>query len=178
MKSVIGFLLIFLFAGSLLGCTPGKAVEDEKQQPPSGEPGIVGYVMQKENERILVISQESRDFSANGGVKEYYDAIWFSNVPKDIKVGEKVKVWYDFVRESYPGQSEVKDIEVVSSEKPKGAKLTEAEVLLMALTSQEVKVSDLLVVKEIEYDSQAARWNVELKEIWSDKIVRIQISDK
>jgi len=40
--------------------------------------------MKKENDRILVISSESKDFSANGVVQEFYDAIWFTEAPKDI----------------------------------------------------------------------------------------------
>lgn len=177
MKRICSFILVLLLTLSLLGCNSNNIRDDEKKAP-SVDPGIIGYVMQKDNKRILVISQRAQDFSSTGGVNEYYDAIWFSNAPNAVEVGDKVKVWYDIVAESYPGQSEAKHIEVISSQKPNGANLTESEALKKALASEKIKAKDLTVLKSIVYDKQADRWNVELKEIWSDKIDIIQIEDK
>lgn len=177
MKKICSFILVLFLTQLLLGCSSNNISDDEKKAP-SGEAGIIGYVMQKDNERILVISQAAQDFSSTGGVKEYYDAIWFSNAPKDVEVGDKVKVWYDIVAESYPGQSEAKHIEVISSQKPNGANLTESEALNKALESEEIKANDLTVLKSIVYNKQTDRWNVELKEIWSEKTYNVQVTDK
>lgn len=177
MKKICSFVLVLFLTLSLLGCNQSNINDDEKKAP-SSKAGIIGYVMKKDKERILVISQEVQDFSSTGGVKEYYDAIWFSKAPKDIEVGNKVKVWFDIVAESYPGQSEVKNIEVISSQQHDGAKLTESQALSKALTSKEIKANGLTVVKSIVYDQLADRWKVELKEMWSDKIYNIQVEDK
>jgi len=155
----------------------GVSQEDEKTSDADSEPGITGYVMKKENGRILVVNTDAQDFSANGGVDEYYEAIWFSKVPENINVGEKVAVWFDVVLESYPGQSEIKDIKVITGEKPEGAQLTEAEAINMALTSEKVNSETLLVVKSVEYDEQSHAWNVRLKEIHGDKVYDIEIED-
>ena len=167
MKRVYCFILVLILAISLVGCNSSSI----------GEAGIIGYVMNKENDRILVISQKAQDFSSNGGTTEYYDAIWFSKAPKEVKMGDKVKVWYDMVAESYPGQSEAIKVEFVQSQKPTTANLSESEALYKTLISEEIKAYGLIVMKSIEYDKQADRWNVVLKEIWSEKIVNMQVED-
>lgn len=177
MKIMYSMVLLVCLILLLLGCGIDNMIDNGKQAP-STEPGIVGYVMNKDNGRILVVSQTALDFSSTGGVDEYYNAIWFSDAPKDIEIGDKVKVWYDAVRESYPGQSEVKHIEVVIGQKMDGANLTEAEVLYKAIKSDKVDINQLLIVKSIGFDKQTASWKVELKENWTDKIIEIQIEDK
>jgi hypothetical protein len=176
MKRFCCFILVLSLALSIFGCTV-KNDDDNEKKAPNAEAGIIGYVINKQNEGILVVSNEAQDFSSTGGIEEYYNAIWFSNAPEDIKVGDQVKVWFDFVRESYPGQSEIEHIEVISSPKSDGANLTESEALSKALTSPEIKPNGLHVVKSIAYDKQADRWNMEIKEIWEEKIYHIQIQD-
>jgi hypothetical protein len=176
MKRLCCFILLLTLALSLFGCNAVNDKNDEKKAP-DVEAGIIGYVMDKQNEGILVVSHEAQDFSSTGGVEAYYNAIWFSNAPKDIRVGDQVKVWYDFVRESYPGQSEIKHIEVVSSSKADGADLTESEALSEALTSPQIKSNGLYAVKSIAYDKQADIWNIEIKEIGEENSYHIQIQD-
>jgi hypothetical protein len=175
MKRMQGFFAIVLLIILLVGC---GVASNAKPISREDEPGITGYVMKKENGRILVISTEKMDFSSTGGVDEFYDAIWFSKAPEEIEVGDKVKVWYDIVLESYPGQSEAIDLEVVEAIKPEGAKLTDSEALQAALFSQSFDDDTLLVVKEIEYDAEADSWNVKLKDLWNDKIYDVEIEDK
>lgn len=177
MKRICSFVLVLCLALSLLGCNSSKVIIDDKKTP-NVEPGMIGYVMNKENTRILVVSQVVQDFSSTGGVKEFYNAIWFSKASKEIQIGDKVKVWFDEVLESYPGQSEAKHIEVVTSEKPKGANLDESQALSAALTSKEISTNEVIVLKSITYDKSADRWNIALKETWGDKIYNIQVEDK
>lgn len=177
MKRILSFALMLLLAISLLGCNSSNISNDGKKAP-NVEAGIIGYVMNKENARILVVSQVVQNFSSTGGVEEFYNAIWFSNAPKDIQIGDKVKVWFDEVLESYPGQSEVKHIEVISIEKPEAANLNESKALYEALTSEEISSNEVIVVKSIEYDKQADRWNIVLKETWGGKTYNIKVADK
>jgi hypothetical protein len=176
MKRICSFVLVLFLTLSLLGCNQSNIGVDGKKSP-SEEPGIIGYVMNEENTGILVVSQVVQDFSATGGVEEFYNAIWFSNAPQDVEIGDKVKVWYDEVLESYPGQSEAKHVEVISSQKPNGANLTESEALYKTLTSKEVNRTEVAVVKFIEYNKQTDKWNIVLKETWGDKIVNIEVED-
>lgn len=174
MKKAVAIAMFLVLVITLIGCD-SSAVEDSYL---NDEPGIVGYVMERDGDRILVINPEPQDFSGTGGVSEYYDAIWFENAPNDINMGEKVKVWYDIVRDSYPGQSEAMHIEVIPSQKPEGANLTESEALYRALTSQEIHSDSILAVKSIEYDSKTKKWEIKLKEIWSEAMHELQIDDE
>lgn len=169
MKKVFSLALVLLIAVPLLGCSADNS---------NDEAGITGYIMNKENDRILVVSHEAQDFSSNGGVDEFYNAIWFSKAPKDIEIGEKVMVWFDMVAESYPGQSEIKKIAVVPSRLPEGADLTEADALNKALTSEATDTNKVLAVKSIEYNSQENNWNIKLKDTWSGKVHDNIVEDK
>jgi hypothetical protein len=166
-KKII-FILIILLAALATGCGGGNR----------GEAGITGYVMKIEEGRILVIGSEAQNFSSTGGVEAFYDAIWFSNVPEDILIGQKVKVWFDMVMDSYPGQSEAKHVEVIPSQKPAGADLYEEEALYKALTSEDIKTSDVLVVESIEFDKENNLWTVKLQELWSETTFTLEIIDQ
>jgi|GEM_PF-933777 len=153
------------------------AFYDKGDESQNTEPGIIGYVMKKEDGRILVVDSSPKDFSDSGGVAEFYDAIWFSGAPEDIEVGEKVKVWFGEVRESYPAQSSAKRIEVVTGVRPEGAMLTEAEAIAKALSSVENKEDFLVAVKSVEFDTEKGEWNIQLKDVHGDRILDITIED-
>jgi hypothetical protein len=160
MKKILSFALVLLLTISLLGCSSSNNNNDS-------EAGITGYIMNKENDRILVVSSYAQDLSA----------IWFSKAPKDILIGEKVKVWFDAVAESYPGQSEIKKISIVPGKLPEGADLTEADALYKALTSQEIDANLVLAVKSMEYNTQDDIWNIKLKDTMSDKVYDVKVED-
>lgn len=143
---------------------------------PNDEPGMIGYVMAKTGERILVVDPVAKDFSSTGGLSEFYNAIWFSNAPSNIEIGDKVKVWFDFVAESYPGQSEVKHIEKIPGYKPAEANLSESQALYHALTSQDI--GGIPVVTSIKYDKETDKWHVEIKDVVSNEKLDITVEDK
>jgi len=58
LKKTIFAILIFMFAVSVMGCN--QTVDEDSSK--NDEPGIIGYVMNKENDRILVINPEAHDF--------------------------------------------------------------------------------------------------------------------
>jgi hypothetical protein len=179
MRKVFIFLLVVFCAVLLFGCSSNiESKTNEKKNDANSEPNIIGYVMKKEDGRILVINPEPKDFSSTGRVQEFYDAIWFSNAPIDIELGDKVKVWFESVRESYPGQSEIKRIKVINDQKLKDADITEPKALHRALTSQETNDNDLIAVKLIEYDNKEDRWNIRLKVLSGDIMYDIHIEDE
>lgn len=171
---LIVFLLIFLFVGCSADQPGGVPAVPDK------EPGMTGYVMAKEDERILVVDPVSQDFSSTGGVNEFYDAIWFSNIPEEIKEGDKVKVWFDAVAESYPGQSEAISIEVIVAPRPDGADLDESEAINKALHSGEINTSWPTVLKSIKYNKEADAWDIVMGESIGEelKTFNIQIKDE
>lgn len=172
MKRIILFILCCLLITTVIGC--------ENKKMPSTEPGIAGYVTKQEEGRILVVASEPQDFSATGGIDEFYNAIWFKNVETDVQIGDQVKVWFEFVMESYPGQSEATHIEVISADTPDNAMLTEAEALRKALLSQKISEDELVAVKAVKYDSEGKNWHISLKNIMSqeEQVQDIYIEDK
>ncbi len=174
MKRIYQLLIIVALLAFAVGC---------EENVTEKEPGIVGYVMNKSDQGILVVSTEAQDFSETGGVSEFYDAIWFSGEAEDIgkiSVGDKVKVWYDVVMESYPGQSTAERIEVIPSAQPEGANLTEAQAIANALKDEQLEESNPYAVKAISYIQNEGIWKVELKGLLTDKdeIKEILVKDQ
>lgn len=141
-----------------------------------GEPGMTGYVVGKENGRILVVSEKSEDFSATGGLSEFYSAIWFSEAPDEVQVGDKVAIWHGAVAESFPGQSKVERLTVINPEKPEGADLAQDEALRRALEAK--SFGGDAAVRSIRYDAAADMWQIELKGLLDEQAETVQIEDR
>ncbi len=67
---------------------------------------------------MLVVDPVPKDYSAGGGMKEFYNAIWFSNAPKNVHIGHKVQVWFNEILESYPGQSKAVKVSILPDSTP------------------------------------------------------------
>lgn len=135
----------------LLSCNSGGDV-----------PGIEGHVVKVENGTFLVVSSVPEDYSSTGGVKEYYNAIWFSNAPNNIQIGQKVQVWFDEVLESYPGRSNAKKVSILPTTKPDNADLSETEAIQKALVAQ--GENGLTIMKSITYDAKSDTWTMIIKQ--------------
>jgi hypothetical protein len=139
-------------------------------------PGMTGYVMAREDDSILVVESVPQDFSATGGIQEFYSAARFSNAPRDVELGMKVNIWYAMMLDSYPGFSAVEHIEVIPSPKPAGAVLTESEALNRVLISQfflTARTEDdsgflankVMAVKSIGYNAETGSWSISLRDV-------------
>lgn len=170
---LVCFIAMLLFAAcdASTGLNQGKVTGEQ-------EPGIVGYVMHKVNNGILVVNPDPFDFSANGGVEEFYEAIWFSNAPEEAAVGNQVRVWFDIVRDSYPAQSDILEIEVLPSPKPDGAVRSEAEALQTALSRLSVSEGYFYVVQSVVFYPDTQQWEISLKEIPQNKVIEMQVKDQ
>lgn len=178
MKRLMSFLLLPLCFLLLASCgTKDSGDGDQAVNGSGGEPGIEGYVMKKEDGRMLVVSSVPKDFSSTGGMKEFYNAIWFSKAPGKVEIGDKVQVWFDIVAESYPGQSEALKVEIIPSKHPRGADLNEAEVIRLALKDERIDPLWVSAIKSIEYNAKSDVWNVVIKQN-EEEDLKIQIEDK
>lgn len=148
----------------LSGCSSTTLIE---------EPGMEGYVVKKEGNRILVVDSVPKDYSSSGGVQEFYNAIWFSNAPAEATLGQKVKVWFDVVAESYPGQSEVKQIKILSSKQPDKADLNESEAISKALIAKVINENEIPIIKSAEYHVDKDMWNIEIKQGVESVVVKV-----
>ncbi|GAA0368910.1 DUF3221 domain-containing protein [Bacillus horti] len=110
-KITMGFVLIVLF---LSGCSedfPGQGMTSK------------GYIVDKEEQRILVMTDITEDemnsMSVNDLLVERRQAVWI-DVPKDLSpaieslnIGDKVSVLHGNVDDSYPLQTTAIEIEIV-----------------------------------------------------------------
>ncbi|MCP3032922.1 YobA family protein [Halobacillus sp. A1] len=149
MKNVTAGLFTVLFL--LGGCSSDEEQED------LGKPEIEGYVTNQEDDRILVTDPEPEDANGNGE-DDYYDALWGSDAPDDVEIGQYVEVWVkEGVETSYPGQADIKEVEVQSTEAPEGADLSEDEVIRRALEEVE---QDVRIIESVAFDVGEDLWRV------------------
>lgn len=140
------------------------------------EADIIGYVIGKTNDRILVVSKEAEDLSATGGVREFYNAVWLTGKADDVQIGNQVKVWYDGgVKESYPAQAAIGKIELVPVTKREGTNLDEKDVLVQIFDTDEVNMK---AIKSIEINEEKGIWKVELLDLMDGKEGEVEIEDK
>ncbi|RIW31349.1 DUF3221 domain-containing protein [Bacillus salacetis] len=177
MRMRIVYLLMFMFL-IFAGCSNQNGHEKSVEPQPDPEPGITGYVMDKEGQRILVVSTEAKDFSGNGGMEEFYDAVWASNPQKEVELGEQVKIWFEGgVETSYPGQAAVGKIEIMPSTTPEGAVLSDTEALNRALSKNTFE-NEIVTAQSIQYDADKDEWTILLKNTDSYEEYPIKVQDK
>ncbi|MGO4887630.1 YobA family protein [Anaerobacillus sp. MEB173] len=163
MKRIYSFLLILIMGISLLACNSAgdNQLDDELQ----GSPHLVGFITNKDDHRILVVSSEAQDFSSTGGVSEFYDAAWVSNVTEDVEIGMEVEVWFDgAVAESYPAQGSAKKINILPPIHPEGATLNKAEATKKALEQLANDQYDLMIVKNVTFNADSLVWELTINE--------------
>lgn len=140
------------------------------------EADIIGYVLDKNDDSIFVVSKEAKDFSADDGIAEYYDAIWLSKAPADIEIGDLVQVWYDGpVQESYPLGGKVGKLEVVPPTTYDGAKLSEAEAINQAIQQQ--KPTEHIAVRSVTFDMELKMWKIDFKEIPDGDVYQVEFEE-
>nr|WP_274598851.1 DUF3221 domain-containing protein [Anaerobacillus isosaccharinicus] len=125
------------------------------------------------------MSSEKQDFSATGGIAEYYEAIWFSDAPLGVILGEKVEVWYEYVLTSYPGQSTAEKITIMPTEQPIEATLTEAEAVAQALENDALNGDmSIYTILFVSYDTNSRLWSVHVKDAMSpEEEITIEVRD-
>lgn len=163
MKKVF-FLLVCITILFLNVACASTTVHNQSTLPEnqSQSPEFIGYVTKIENQRALVVSSISKEI--NQTRKEFYDAVWVSNIPPDVKVGEIVHVWFEGeLATSYPGQGKAAKVTISKIQKPEKATLSPDEVIRKALTNKEISNINILVIKEVNYDEESAVWTFRYK---------------
>jgi len=110
-------------------------------------------------------------------VKNAYSAVWFSNSPSDVEVGQKVEVWAGEVLASYPGQGKAERVSIIPVAPPEGASLSEKEVIQKALSSKDLSDYAVPAVKEVTFDLASSTWTVFIGKEGDEKVLLIKIKD-
>jgi hypothetical protein len=147
---------------------PGESTTTYPGQPFKETPSKEGmYVMQVDQEKMLVVDTTPTNFNSNGGGEDFYDAVFFiyPNAAEELKVGQRVKVeGSGEILTSYPGQGSAKYVEVLPEYKPKNAKLSESEVIEKAIEITKKKSDGWMIIRSIEFHEDKAVWKVEIKQ--------------
>ncbi|WP_342598177.1 DUF3221 domain-containing protein [Psychrobacillus sp. FSL H8-0483] len=124
----------------------------------TGCSSVEGYIVDKEDGRILIVNPESVTYGESKKSNEHYDAVWISTNDKNYELGQKVKAYYNNIEESYPGQARSNRVKVLGSNKPNKADLSEQDVIKLLLSEQE----ELLVpaIKKINYSAERDIWDI------------------
>jgi hypothetical protein len=157
----LSFLMIVLLLTACSEKTKHQNINSESSKQ-SSSASIGWYVIKKESQKGLVVNPIPNDYSSTGGIKEFYEAIWVSNFPEDVQVGQKVEIIFEGeMATSYPGQARAKKVSVLPNKKPdKSAKLTEEQVLREAIKSKEAAEIRVFIPKEISFDEKSKLWTI------------------
>lgn len=100
--------------------------------------------------QILVVDTTLEDFSATGGVEDYFGAVFYKypNAASELKVGQRVKVEdTGMILYSYPRQGSAKYVEVLPEYKPENATLSESAVIVKAIEMAKDKSDGTTIIR-------------------------------
>lgn len=140
----------------------------------TGCSNIEGFIVDKEEGKILVVSTNSNDPNNSKDRAVDYPAVWISTNEKKYELGQKVKAYYDSMEESYPGQTTSNRIKILKPTKPSKADLSEQDVIQVLLNENEDL--EIPVIKEITYQANEGYWEITV--ISNDEELYFQIKDK
>ncbi|MGG3448787.1 DUF3221 domain-containing protein [Domibacillus aminovorans] len=142
---------------------PGEPDVEYQEEPVSHKQTKEGsWVMKVSADGMLVVEAQPDDFSATGGVPEHYGAVGY-NFPKaneKLKIGQRVIVEASGpIAESYPGQGRAKFVTVLPAYQPKGADITEEDVVRKAIEQREENPY-AEGIREITYNKEKDEWTL------------------
>lgn len=143
---------LVMFAIIICGCSNNSKEKDEPVNK------YVGYVVQKEEGRILVTRYDEKS--------DLNDAIWIRTKRK-IELGQQVSIEIDGgIETSYPAQASAKDIDILTIERPKSSKFGQQEVIGMTL--EHFDQIEVPFIKSIHYSDVNNVWTVVILDGISD----------
>lgn len=141
---------------------PGEPDVEYPKEPVSHKQTNEGsWVMEVSADSMLIVGSKAYDFSGTGE-QEHYDATHYSfpKANEKLQVGQRVIVEASGpIAESYPGQGRAKFVTVLPTYQPKGADLTEEEVVRKAI-EQRGENSYVEGIREISYNKEMDEWTL------------------
>ncbi|MFX3632526.1 MAG: YobA family protein [Candidatus Pristimantibacillus sp.] len=176
-----GVILLLAMMFIVSACASGVNKPDLEPDNTDESPGYIGYVVNKEEGRILVVDGIAVDYSATGGMNPYYSAAWYSSTEdlSEVEIGQKVGVWSEGeMLTSYPGQGQADHVSIIQTEQPVGAILSQSEAIRKALASDLIKDYEVPIITGVTYDAGESSWLIEVTRNNEEKIVGIKVADK
>lgn len=159
---------------------PGESDITYPTEPTTNKPSKEGaYVISVSEKGMLIVEANPRDFSATGGISEFYSAIHYNypGADRKLEVGQRIIVEASGpLMESYPAQGAAKYVEVLSTYKPENADLTEAEIVRAAIEKSGTKSGWVVPIRNVSYDETKDNWSVEFAPE-QEKPFKVEIKD-
>lgn len=177
----IAVILLLAMMFIVAACGSGVTKPNIEADNVSESQGYIGYVVNKEEGRILVVDGIAADYSEAGGMNPYYSAAWYSNLEdvSKVEIGQKVEVWSEGeMLTSYPGQAIADRVSVIQTEQPAGAVLSQSEAIREALASTLIKDYEVPIITSVQYHAGESSWLVEVTRNNEEKKVRIKVEDR
>ncbi len=141
---------------------PGESDVEYPEEPVSHEQTNEGsWLLGISKDSMLIVGSKAYDFSGTGE-QEHYDATHYSfpKANEKLKIGQRVIVEASGpIAESYPGQGIAKFVTVLPAYQPKGADLTEEDVVRKAIEQREEN-SYVEGIREITYNKEMDEWTL------------------
>lgn len=167
--------------------------QEGRMVPLPGEPDVVypepetvdelslegTYLVDVTEDSIMVVAVTPNDYSVAGGEEKHFSATGFSfkGAAGKLEVGQRVKVEAaGGIMTSDPAQGTAVFVEVLPAYQPKGADLSEKEVVQQALESAGDLSKGVPAIDVLQYDSAADLWKVTV--IQWDQTFEVEIADK
>lgn len=155
---VVGVILGISVITSACGST-SSSDQIEPNETEETEPDMAGFVMDQEENRILVVAPMDDESGLEGR------AMWVSDAPEGAWIGKHVEVWVaGSIAESYPEQAAAEQIKELEMSIVEGADLEASEALSTALSEAEETKQEgsILAVELLAFDEQTDQWTVKL----------------
>ena len=162
---------------------PGPGEPDVLYPNPetAAEPSREGeYVMAVNEDSFMAVETEAQNFSATGGVSDFYSAIdfQFPEASDKLEVGQRVLIEpAGPIMESYPGQGTAVFVEVLPAYQPETADLSEIQVIQQAVAKADEREKGWKIISGLAFDEKADKWIVEMLIPDKEKF-EIEIDDK
>lgn len=140
----------------------------------TGCSNVEGFIVDKDEGKILVVSNNPNNPDSSKHRAEDYPAVWISTNEKKYELGQKVKAYYDSIEESYPGQTTSHRIKILKSTKPSNADLSVQEVIQVLLNENDDL--QIPVIKELTYQDNEDHWEITVMN--NDEELYFLIEDK
>lgn len=170
-----------------------KIEQEGRMVPLPGEPDVVypdpetvdewseegEYIVEVTEDSFMAVGVTPNDFSANGVEDKHFSAIDFSfkDAADKLEVGQRVRAEAaGGIATSDPAQGTAVFVEVLPAYQPKGANLSEKEVVQQALKSAKDRSNGVPAIDLLEYDAAADKWMVTI--IQWEETIEVEIADK
>ncbi|WP_188207861.1 DUF3221 domain-containing protein [Alkalibacillus aidingensis] len=173
-KVIIPLLAVLLIGFTIFASSGSGLFHLAGDPEPEGEPAIEGYVVDQEDDRILVVGHSINEY-------DQYPAVWYSNVEVEVDIGQRIRAWHSSQNDSYPAQAEPDYIEILEAAEFNNSQLSVDQALEIALTSDHLDTFSIPIVQSTQFNDYGEEgdsfWVIEIKDAHESLTATFEVDD-